>query len=105
MMGFPVRIRSTVQPSRPAGGCGHEHLVGFYETEEFLVDTVSGFVGPALHDGDAAIVVATATHRSAFDAALHASGVDVAAAVAADRYLTPPASKEARMNNVVRNYS
>ena len=87
MMGFPVRIRSTVQPSRPAGGCGHEHLVGFYEAEEFLVDTVSGFVGPALHDGDAAIVVATATHRSAFDAALHASGVDVAAAVAADRYL------------------
>jgi hypothetical protein len=53
-----------------AEGCGCEHLVKFYETERFLVDTVSRFVASALMAGDAAIVIATATHRSAFAEAL-----------------------------------
>lgn len=66
----------------------HPHLVEFYETEEFLVETVTGFVGPALDDGDAAIVVATAAHRRSFDAALVDSGLDVGALSAAGRYLT-----------------
>jgi PAS domain-containing protein len=68
-----------------AEGCDRSHVVEFHETEEFLVETVSGFLGSALHDGDAAIVIATATHRRAFEAALGASGIDVAAAL--DRYL------------------
>ena len=76
-----------MEGSSAGEGCGHDHLVEFYETEEFLVDTVSVFVGPALHDGDTAIVVATAAHRRAFDAALGASVVDVDAAAAAGRYL------------------
>ena len=67
--------------------CGHEHLVEFYDTEAFLVETVRDFVGPALHDGDTAVIVATAAHRSAFEAALGAMGVDVSAAVASERYL------------------
>ncbi len=66
---------------------GHQHVVQFYDSEEFLVATVAGFVGPALDGGDGAIVVATAAHRRAFEAALVAAGVDVAAAVASDRYL------------------
>lgn len=82
-MSLAVPIGSVDLSSLPTGGCGHEHLVEFYETEGFLIDTVSSFVSPALHDGDAAIVVATATHRSAFEAQLGASGVDVAEAVAA----------------------
>jgi DNA-binding CsgD family transcriptional regulator/PAS domain-containing protein len=74
-------------PVRPADGGDREHVVEFYETEGLLVDAVSAFVGSALRDGDAAIVIAAATHRSAFEAAISASGIDVAAAVAADRYL------------------
>lgn len=66
---------------------GHQHVVEFYDSEEFLVTTVAGFVCPALNDGDAAIVVATAAHRRAFEATLLAAGVDMAAAVASDRYL------------------
>jgi len=31
-------------PVRPADGGDREHVVEFYETEEFLVDTVSGFI-------------------------------------------------------------
>ena len=65
----------------------HQHVVEFYDSETFLVGTVAGFVGPALNDGDAAIVVATPAHRSAFEAALRTSGVDLASAVATDRYL------------------
>lgn len=61
--------------------CGHEHLVEFYETDAFLVDTVAGFIGPALRERDAAIVVATAEHRDAFAAAIRAEGIDLAAAV------------------------
>ncbi len=89
-MGSSLQARSGV-PFRRGGACGHEHLVQFYETESFLVDTVSDFIGSALHDGAAAIVVATASHRSAFEAALHASGVDMAAA--AGRYLALDATE------------
>src|ERR1700722_11680856 len=69
----------------------HSHLVQFYETDEFLVDTVSEFVGASLRDGDAAIVIATPAHRRAFEAALNASGIDLAAVV--DRYLALDAAE------------
>ena len=72
-------------PTRPA--CGHDHLVEFYETDEFLVDTVSNFILPSLNAGDAAIIVATAAHRHEFERALEAAGVDVALAVGEDRYI------------------
>jgi diguanylate cyclase (GGDEF)-like protein len=67
--------------------CGHDHLVEFYETEAFLVDTVCRFLVPALRDGDAAIVIAAPDHRDAFEAALEDAGIDVEAAVREGRYL------------------
>jgi DNA-binding CsgD family transcriptional regulator/PAS domain-containing protein len=69
----------------------HSHLVQFYETDEFLVDTASEFIGSSLRDGDAAIVIATPTHRRAFEAALNASGIDLAAT--GDRYLALDAAE------------
>jgi PAS domain S-box-containing protein len=69
----------------PAEETAYLHLVEFYETDEFLVDTVCEFVGSSLRGGDAAIVIATPTHRCAFEAAFDASGIDVSGAV--DRYL------------------
>ena len=72
----------------PHGGpvCGHDHLVEFYETEAFLVDTVAGFLVPALRDGDAAIIVATPAHRHAFEKALEEAGLDVDAIAREGRY-------------------
>lgn len=71
-----------------AGSGGrHDHLVGFYETEAFLVDTVCSFLTPTLHDGDVAIVVATAVHRQLFEAALGGAGIEVGAAIDDGRYL------------------
>jgi hypothetical protein len=55
----------------------HDHLVEFYETESLLVESVRNFFRPALLAGDPVILVATPGHRSAFVAALEASGVDV----------------------------
>jgi len=86
-MDTSARIPSSGQSVSSVGRCGHQHVVEFYETEQFLVDTVCGVVSPVLQDGDVAIVVATETHRSAFDAALRASGVDVEEAIATGRYL------------------
>ena len=78
------------RPSVPCDddAAGHEHLVEFYDSEDYLVGTVAGFAGPALDAGDAAVVVATADHRRAFEAALGRAGVDVAGAVASGRYLS-----------------
>jgi hypothetical protein len=80
--GRPVSVLHEGDPA------GHEHLVEFYDSEDFLVGTVSGFLAPALNAGDAAVVVATADHRRAFEAALGRSGLDVAGAVASGRYLS-----------------
>jgi len=77
------RIRSAANP--PLGAGSHEHVVEFYETETFLADTVSKFIGPGLYDGGAAIVVATAQHRRLFATALRAAGVDVEHATTAER--------------------
>jgi PAS domain S-box-containing protein len=79
------------RPVPTAEETAHLHLVAFYETDEFLVDTVSEFVGSSLRDGNAAIVIATRTHRCAVEAALNASGIDVAATV--DRYLALDAAE------------
>lgn len=63
----------------------HDHVVGLYESEQFLVASVVGFVAPVLKAGGSAIVVATGPHRGAIDAALNAEGIDVAGARADGR--------------------
>ena len=67
--------------------CEHEHQVQFYDSEEFLSAAVCAFLAPALRDANAAIVVATAAHRRAFDSALRGAGIDLDAAIRAGRYL------------------
>jgi hypothetical protein len=59
-----------------------DHLVGFYESDDFLTDLIVGFVSPALEDDQTALVIATRTHREQLTAALRARGHDVAAACA-----------------------
>jgi hypothetical protein len=46
---------------------GAVHAVQFYETDDYLLQTLADYVAGALAAGDAAIVVATETHRSALD--------------------------------------
>lgn len=64
----------------------HSHIVELYETEEFLADSVHDFLAPGLLAGDAAIVVATSTHRESIDRVLGLAGIDVAEAKRCGRY-------------------
>ena len=72
---------------------GDSHVVGFYETEAFLVDCVRDFLTPALHAGDAAIVVATASHQDLFSRALMKAGIDLREAQRRGLYIALDASE------------
>lgn len=66
---------------------GDSHVVGFYETEAFLVDSVRDFLAPGLLAGNAAIVVATDSHRALFGRALMEAGIDLDEAQRCGRYI------------------
>jgi len=63
------------------------HEAGFYSDERYLLDEITQFVGAGLRDGNAAIVVATESHRDRLLPRLEAHGVDIAAAVEQGRYI------------------
>jgi PAS domain S-box-containing protein len=68
------------------------HVVQFYREDQSLVDALSRYVGAALRNGDAAVLVATRAHNEALTRELNARGVDVAGAVNQGRYATFEAS-------------
>src|ERR1700757_297485 len=55
----------------------HGHVVQFYSEDEFLVDAISRFFSVSLAAGDAAIVLATKTHREGIVRKLKERGLDV----------------------------
>jgi len=62
------------------------HTVQFYREDRFLVEALTQYIGTALTNGDAAIVIATEAHIAALARDLHANGFDIAKAVAEGRY-------------------
>jgi signal transduction histidine kinase len=70
-----------------------EHFVQFYETDKFLLDSLSGFVGVGLAGGDACIVVATKEHREGLDERLEACGLDLSSARASGLYISQDAAE------------
>jgi hypothetical protein len=65
-----------------------EHIAQFYEHEAVLLDTLAGFVGGGLKQGEGVIVLATAEHLKALDQRLQESGVDLQTAKSQDQYIT-----------------
>jgi signal transduction histidine kinase/CheY-like chemotaxis protein len=59
------------------GFLGHDHIVQFYDTDEFLCDLVAEFLGAGLLAGEPVVAIATAAHREAFKARLADKGWDV----------------------------
>ncbi|MFN2416452.1 MAG: ATP-binding protein [Pyrinomonadaceae bacterium] len=61
-----------------AGACGGggEHLVQFYESDEFLLDTLADFLAAGLDEGDSCLVVSKSARHEALDARLCARGLD-----------------------------
>jgi signal transduction histidine kinase len=70
-----------------------EHFVQFYETDTFLLNSVSGFISTGLNAGDGAIVVATREHREDLEKRLRERGLDVAAAQASGQYVVMDAAE------------
>ncbi len=65
----------------------HRHEVQFYSDDAVLLDSFSRFIAVALKTGDAAIVVATESHREALALRLKAQGLDVDAATQQGKYI------------------
>ena len=74
-----------------------EHFVQFYETDEFLLDSVSGFIGAGLGAGAACILIATKAHREALEERLQATGLDVSIASTRGTYLSLDAGETLAM--------
>jgi MEDS: MEthanogen/methylotroph, DcmR Sensory domain len=81
-----------VRPEYLDGG----HVVQFYGHEEELADRVAGYLLGALQHDGAAVVIATAAHRRAFEGRLTRAGVDLAAAARAGTYRTLDAGDAVR---------
>ncbi|MFL5588422.1 MAG: PAS domain S-box protein [Ktedonobacteraceae bacterium] len=64
-----------------------EHFVQFYESEVFLLDSLSGFIDTGLSAGDACIVIATKAHRERLEERLKAKGLDLIVAQTRDEYI------------------
>lgn len=64
-----------------------DHFVQFYENDEFLIESASGFIGAAFREGGSSVVALTPEHRSALNRKLVASGIDVAELEASGRYV------------------
>jgi len=69
------------------------HAVQFYGEDSFLVDELSRFIGGALGAGDAAVVIATKSHRDGIAQQLQSLGLDAARAVEQGRYLSLDAAE------------
>jgi hypothetical protein len=73
---------STLSAVHESAMSGPNHSVQFYESDDFLRDSVADFVGHGLVAGEPVIVIATEQHRGAFAGALAARGLDVVEAKA-----------------------
>lgn len=79
-----------VDPSSPRP---QRHTAGFYSDDRFLLDGFTRFIGTALSAGDAAIVVATESHRERLLPRLQAYGLDIANAIEQGRFIALDAAK------------
>lgn len=64
-----------------------QHVVQFYKSDEALIDTLQEFLGSGLRQGESVLVIASGAHLDSLEHRLRASGIDLAKARAADRYL------------------
>ena len=70
-----------------------DHFVQFYETDDFILDSLGGFVGAGLGAGDVCLVVATESHRAGLDERLRARGLDVELARGRGQYVALDAAE------------
>jgi signal transduction histidine kinase len=78
-------MRPSTHEHRRLGNCAH--VVQFYSEDSFLLDELSRFIGTALGNGGAAIVIATKAHREGLGYRLRLRGFDPLVAIQNGRYV------------------
>jgi signal transduction histidine kinase/ActR/RegA family two-component response regulator len=84
--GSAVEIATFTPPAADWANASQDHFAQFYDTEAFLLESLSSFVRNGLKAGEAVVVVATEGHRNCLQAILETQGVDIAAAQADGLY-------------------
>lgn len=79
----------TLRPDPPASA----HQVQFYESDAFLLDMLTQFIGAGLGAGTPCIVLATSGHREALEQRLRENGLDLDRARAQGRYVALDAAE------------
>lgn len=69
------------------------HVVQFYDSELVLAECVAAYVAPALLAGDAAVLVATPSHRQAVERELSWAGVQIDSVVRSGHYVVLDAAR------------
>lgn len=69
------------------------HTAQFYADDNFLLDELSRYIGAALMAGDAAVVIATKSHRDGLSHRLQSRGFETTPAVVEGRYIALDASE------------
>src|SRR5205809_659207 len=70
-----------------------DHFVQLYESDSFLVDSISGFISASFRSNEGAMVIATPPHRLALDARLKEQGFELAAMRASGQYVAIDAAE------------
>jgi len=70
-----------------------EHFVQFYETDSFLLNSLTDFVGAGLRAGNAVIVIGTKARRLGLEESLRESGLDLRDCRASGQYIALDAQK------------
>jgi PAS domain S-box-containing protein len=86
----------TAPPAPPAQWHDHDshgHVVQFYTEDAALLGAISRFIGTALGAGDAAVLIATKTHRDGLLLQLKERGFDVTGAVRQGRLIAVDAAE------------
>lgn len=78
---------AVLEPAPPKIEIASSHKVGFYYDDQHLLDDATRFIGSALKNGDAAVVVVTDSHRDSLLPKLQAYGLDIRAAIEQGRYI------------------
>src|SRR5436190_20251629 len=74
-------------PGRTNSRSPHGHSVQFYGSDQYLIDELGRFIGSALREGDAGIVIATRAHRDSLAKRLGALGVNTSIAIRQGRFV------------------
>jgi DNA-binding NarL/FixJ family response regulator len=83
-----TRSNGVLAPFQQSTEVARHHEAGFYSDDRCLLDHLTEFIGAALMVGNAAIVVATESHRDSLLQRLQTYGSDIGAALEQGRYIS-----------------